>query len=788
VLPNGEFVVVWTSAVSGGDDVDGWSVQAQRWAADGTRLGEQFQLNTFTSSDQWAPSVAAAADGTLFVAWISNVGQSGSDESFSVFGRAFAPDGTPLQPTDQQLNTYTTGTQAVREVAALSSGEFVVIWSSSGSWGTDSSGWSVQARLVDSSGLAVGPSEFQVNTYTTGSQSGGGVAADGNDRFVVTWTSFGSFGTDQSYSSVQARRFDASGAALDPAEFQVNTQTNYYQEVPRVAAAPSGDFVVAWTDWYDPVGDDHIGVKARRFTSDGTPLDASDFQVNTYTPTGQRPSDVGIDAEGNFVVAWTSVGSLGPDMDGSSQLRRYRADRSPVDPVEYQLNVFTTGSQGSPRLALAPDGDLVAVWTSPGSFGTDDDLYSVQARRFSRPRIPVTSTSGGTGGPDCTLRDAVEAANSDSAVGGCPAGSGGGVVELPAHATVNLTAVDNGSNALPLIISPVTIRGFQARVQRAPWLDCGTGPELRLAEVAAGGVLTLDGIALAHGCLPGSEVGGGVLVSGGTLVLQEASVESSEAGSGGGIAVDGGGLYLFDSSISDNAADGTGGGLAVLSPADVVWISGSTLSGNEAADGGAAAIVAESPFSIINSTLSGNNASGSAGGLLVDAPGTGVELDFTTVTGNAAPVGAGLLVAGGTVQLHGSLVGDNAGIGADCSALGLGELDASGANLDTDGSCASLVGGAIGTVASLGLSRLGSYEGATRTHLPLAGSTALDGLDDCRTSRGAPLLVDQRGRVRSIDDPGAPGSGCDLGAVEGSPIFVDSFESGDTEAWTATLP
>ncbi len=705
-----------------------------------------------------------------------------------MFGRAFAPDGTPLQTTDQQLNTYTTSTQFVPEVAALSSGEFVVVWTSIGSWGTDSSGHSVQARLIDSSGVALGATEFQVNTYTTGGQSGGTVATDQRGSFVVSWSSYGSFGSDQSDASVQARRFDATGAPLDPTEFQVNTQTFYYQVGPHVAATPGGDFVIAWTDWYNPVGDDQIGVKARRFASDGTPLDAQDFHVNTYTPTGQIASDLAIDAEGNFIVAWSSVGSAGPDADGSSQVRRFHADGTPVDAVEYQLNVYTTGTQYFPSVALTPDGDFVAVWDSEGSFGTDTDLHSVQARRFSRPRIPVTSTSGGTGGPDCTLRDALEAANTGSVVGGCPPGSGGAVVELPANATIELSEVDNAWNALPVITAPVNIRGTATRIQRAPTLDCATGPEMRLAEVAEGGVLTLQGVALENGCLPASEAGGGVLVSGGTLVLTGASVETSRAGAGGGIALDGGGLYLADATLRGNSADGPGGGLAILSPVDVVHISGSTLADNVAAEGGGLALVADAPLTLVNSTLSGNTASASGGGLLVDAAGAGAVADFATISDNEAPVGSGLLVASGSVHLHGTLIGDQLGFGADCLASGSGELEASGANLDTDGSCASLAGSAIETVASLGLSGLGYFGGLTPTHLPLAGSPALDALVTCETSPGTPILTDQRGLARPVDDASAPGSGCDLGAVEGSPLFVDSFESGDTEAWTATIP
>lgn len=190
-------------------------------------------------------------------------------------------------------------------------------------------------------------------------------------------------------------------------------------------------------------------------------------------------------------------------------------------------------------------------------------------------------------------------------------------------------------------------------------------------------------------------------------------------------------------------------------------------------------------MTILNSTLSGNLATANAGGLLVDALGAEVAIDFTTITGNTAPLGAGLSVAAGAASLHGSLAGDNVD-GTDCAASGI--LDASGANLDTDGSCAALAGGSVTTVASLGLSGLGSHGGPTKTHLPLAGSPALDAAPDCLTSRGSLLVVDQRGLPRPTDDGGGPGAECDLGSVEGGPLFLDGFESGDTAAWFSTFP
>ena len=54
--------------------------------------------------------------------------------------------------------------------------------------------------------------------------------------------------------------------------------------------------------------------------------------------------------------------------------------------------------------------------------------------------ITVTTTADGTGGPYCTLRDAITAADTDTATGGCPAGAGADTIVLASGATYTLTA------------------------------------------------------------------------------------------------------------------------------------------------------------------------------------------------------------------------------------------------------------------------------------------------------------------------------------------------------------
>jgi hypothetical protein len=80
-------------------------------------------------------------------------------------------------------------------VASSSDGGFVVVWDSWNQSGADQDGssYGVFARRYDSSGATTGP-DFGVNSYTTGGQRNGTVAAQPDGGFVVVWQSLGIFG------------------------------------------------------------------------------------------------------------------------------------------------------------------------------------------------------------------------------------------------------------------------------------------------------------------------------------------------------------------------------------------------------------------------------------------------------------------------------------------------------------------------------------------------------------------------------------------------------------------
>ncbi len=367
---DGNFVVVWESAGSYGSDTSESSIQGQRFTRDGSAAGGEFQVNTYTTGVQRGQSVAMDADGDFVVVWMSK-GSFGSDDSdYSIQGQRYAADGIALG-RQFQVNTYTTDRQSLPAVGGLANGDFIVVWDSLGSFGTDTLAQSVQAQRYASSGEAIG-GEFQVNSYTTSSQYSADLGFHPNGDFIIAWGSFGSYGSDTSFASVQAQRYAADGLLVG-GQFQVNTNIQSSQSHPGVAVKAGGDFVVVW----EGADADYSSVQGQLYAANGSAIGA-EFRVNTYTTSVQFHPEVALDEEGGFVVVWSSYGSYGEDTFGTSvQGRRYTATGAPVD-NQFQINTGYAGEQTFPAVALDPDGDAVVVWGSTSSDGTDPVGGSIQ--------------------------------------------------------------------------------------------------------------------------------------------------------------------------------------------------------------------------------------------------------------------------------------------------------------------------------------------------------------------------------------------------------------------------
>ncbi|WP_109831263.1 putative Ig domain-containing protein [Reichenbachiella versicolor] len=311
------------------------------------------------------------------------------------------------------VNTETLNSQGSPSVAMDADGDFVIVWQSDDQ---DGNGSGVYAQLFDQSGNVKGI-EFLVNTETSGSQWVSSVAMDDDGNFVVSW-----IGPDGSNSGVYARRFNANGVALGD-EFLVNTETSDNQYRSAVAMDADGDFVITWQS-ANQDGDDW-GIYAQRYNASGVAQDG-EFLVNTKTSQDQRSPSVAMDADGDFVVSWTtgdySTGftfqrfdasgvpqgsetsvissiylgssSVGMAPDGDFVItwrneyksaegiyaKRYNAD-GVLQGDQFLVNTFVSGQQSNPSIAMEADGDFVIVWQSSGQDGSGQGVYGQRFRK-----------------------------------------------------------------------------------------------------------------------------------------------------------------------------------------------------------------------------------------------------------------------------------------------------------------------------------------------------------------------------------------------------------------------
>ncbi len=354
-------------------------------SAQSVPVGGEFQVNTYTTDYQYQPDIAVDADGDFVVVWTDGgyFGADGQDgSSYGVFGQRYDKTGAAVGG-EFQVNTFTAGTQREARAAAAAGGEFVVVWESRNQ---DGSVWGVFGQRYDSAGAAAG-GEFQVNTYTPSGQRAPAVAAADDGDFVVVWMSATQDGLTY---GIFGQRYDSAGASVG-GEFLVNTYTSAAERFPDVAMNADGTFVVVWQggsgSYPNPNDGSDSGIFGQRYDSSGAAV-GGEFMVNTYTTGRQGDVRVAINSAGGFVVVWENGTEFSSDLDVFGQA--YDSAGSPVG-GEFQVNTNTAYRQYQPTVGMDGAGSFVVAWTDnkPYGAGQDGSYAGVFAQAFDSAGSPV---------------------------------------------------------------------------------------------------------------------------------------------------------------------------------------------------------------------------------------------------------------------------------------------------------------------------------------------------------------------------------------------------------------
>lgn len=261
--------------------------------------------------------------------------------------------------------------------------------------------------------------------------------------------------------------------------------------------------------------------------------------------------------------------------------------------------------------------------------------------------ITVTTTADQLNGDAaCSLREAIQAANTDAPVSGCAAGNGADTITVPPgfYSLTRVGASENGNATGDLdVASDVTITGTGAVID---------GNDIdRVLHVHAGTVV-VEGLVIQNGRAPAGatgascinqtscfldggdgEEGGGILTQGGSdLTLRRVTLANNEAGAGGNAGV----VNCPGSGAQCETYGGAGGNGGGLSANGTVTIEQSLITGNRSGAGGPAGAVISCGGMFC---FSGVGNGGDGGGVIVT--GAGLTLMASTVQSNQSPDWAG---------------------------------------------------------------------------------------------------------------------------------------------------
>ncbi len=349
---------------------------------------------------------------------------------------------------------------------------------------------------------------------------------------------------------------------------------------------------------------------------------------------------------------------------------------------------------------------------------------------------------------DCSLREAIQAANTDTAVDTCPAGSGMDTIFLPAglySLTLGSSGEDENLGGDLDISQDLIIIGDS---KSTTILD-GNASD-RVFHVT-GSYVRISDITIRNGVVPsGSETGGGAALTDGDSILniKSAVITGNQAPDTYGGAIDNSGTtQLRDVLFTNNSAHWGGAVFNIGS----ITINNTTFANNTSTETGGG-LDNNSTATIVNTTFSGN-ASVNGGGMYND----GQDVYMYNVTfayNNTAIRNAGNIRFVNTIIAYSTS-------GVNCERVNSTAVFFSARNnLDSGNTCnfknpTDLIN------TDPRLAPLGDYKGPTPTHTLLGDSPAIDtGSDqDCPT-------VDQRGARRPADGDENGTQTCDIGAVE----------------------
>jgi CSLREA domain-containing protein len=359
---------------------------------------------------------------------------------------------------------------------------------------------------------------------------------------------------------------------------------------------------------------------------------------------------------------------------------------------------------------------------------------------------------------DCSLREAIQAADTNASVDGCAAGSSVSrdtiVFSLGSSpAEIAMSAELAAGGEAPLLPDITDSAGLLIDGGSASVTVYGLGePEWWgwvFFTVSSGAMLKLENLTIARSS--------GGIFNEGTLGLIDSTV-SGLGGSHRPSAISNSGtLRVRNSTISWNRSYGS-----AISNGGMLTVTDSTFSQNQIAFGSGGAISNGGTIEITNSTFSENRAESAAGGAILN--GGTLRVRYSTFSQNSGTEEWGAIynTDRGTASLSNTIVARSTWEGSTSSEGNCsGTITDEGHNIEDGTSCSfSEANNSLSDIDPKLAPTLANNGGPTQTIKLLKGSPAINAIPKLENGCGTEVTTDQRGVKRP------QGKGCEVGAFE----------------------
>ena len=331
-----EFVIAWV------EFRDMLNIYLQYYNQHAEPVGGNFKVTDFGQT--WGPTgidIAKAPSGYLAVTWDGY--ECTSDNN--IFATIMNQKGEIVKEIFRVDYDSGSSSQKNPAIASCPSGKFAISWDDSRFCDLD-----VFTQKFNSSGEFLG-TNYKVNQQSYGSSSS--ISMDSAGNSVISF-----LGNEGIY----VQRYDYNGGKLGENTFVNDEPMPPFLFAPDVAMGLQGDFVVVWPQFMVPIS----GILAQLFDSQGNKLD-SNFIVSEYLYSTQfsRPVKISKSTNGNFVVVWENPCYYTNQSEIWGQLYNSSAEKIGEN---FRISDSTLTMENlNPDVGMDRDGNFVVAWFGAGN-------------------------------------------------------------------------------------------------------------------------------------------------------------------------------------------------------------------------------------------------------------------------------------------------------------------------------------------------------------------------------------------------------------------------------------